>query len=84
MPSEKKRVSYDKDMRSDAKKAECGLVTISVTFPDGTHEEYQTLASPKDCRLARWVGVAFQHEEARGALPDIENLIREQLESLQD
>lgn len=84
MPSDKKRVSYDKDMRSSAKADGRGLITISVTFPDGQHEEYQTTGNAKDCRLARWVGVALKYEEARGALPDIESLIRDHVERVQN
>jgi len=82
-PKPKKRVSYDKDMRSDAKAAGRGLITVSVTFPNGEHEEYQTQGSASDCRFARWAGVALKYEEARGALPDLETLIREHVEANQ-
>lgn len=86
MPSEKpkKRCSYTKEMRAEANAAGAGLVTVGIVFPNGESEEYQTVASAKSCRFARWAAVALKYEEARGALPDLEAIIRSHVESLQD
>lgn len=83
-PKPKKRVSYDKDMRAHAKAAGAGLITIAITMPNGDHEEYQTPGTAKSCRFAKWAGVALKYEEARGALPDLEEIIRLHVEANQD
>jgi len=84
MAEDKSRVSYDKKLRSDAKSAGRGLITISVTHPSGDRDEFQFTGSATDCRFAKWAGVALGCEEARGCLPNLEDLIRNHVEANSD
>ena len=53
-PKPKSRVSYDKQLRADAKAAGQGLITVSVTHPNGDRTEYQVHGDANDC--IRWQG----------------------------
>lgn len=77
MPS-KSRVSYDKDLRSAAKAAGQGLITISVTQPNGERVEYQVRGSAKECRFAKWAGILLGEPEAA---PCLETFIRNHIEN---
>jgi len=77
MSNEKKktRVSYEKSLRQEAKKNGVGLVTVAITFPDGTRLERQGTASASECQFAKWSAALLFVEEAR-PLPDLQELIR--------
>lgn len=72
----KSRVSYDKALRSEAKAAGEGLITISVTHPNGDRTEYQVRGNAKSCLFAKWAGVMLGEPEAQ---PCLETFIREQI-----
>jgi hypothetical protein len=76
--SSKSRVSYDKDLRAAAKAAGEGLITISVTHPNGERTEYQVRGSAKECRFARWAGVLLGEPEAQ---PCLETFVRDVLQA---
>ena len=71
----KSRVSYAKEMRSEASMWLKGLVTISVTLPDGTRHEHQMVADDGECAFAKWAMVMLGREDVR-PLPDLEEIIR--------
>ena len=79
MPS-KSRCSYDKDLRAAAKAAGQGLITVSVTYPNGERDEFQVRGSASDCRFAKWAGVMLSEGEAR-PLPDLEEVVRTHVEA---
>lgn len=74
--TEKTRVSYQKEMRSEANFLMKGLVTISVTFPDGTRLEHQQSANLDECQFAKWAAVLVGMPEVR-PLPLLEDVVRE-------
>ena len=82
MPSEKKRVSYDKEMRAQAKAEGAGLITFAITFPNGESEEYQLVGHADACRFARWAGAALQ--QLPGVLPDLETVVRRHLADVEE
>lgn len=75
-PKEKTRVSYPKEMRSEANFLMKGLVTISVTFPDGTRLERQQSADVDECQFAKWAAVLLGRPDVR-PLPLLEEVVRE-------
>lgn len=69
------RVSYAKGMRSDAKAKQAGLITISVTMPNGDRIEEQSFGSVDQCRFAKWAAAMLFCEEVRD-LPNLEDTIK--------
>lgn len=78
-PKLKLRTSYPKELRSEAKAAGRGVITVSIEFPNGEREERQMTGSAVECRFARWAGVLLSEPRSR-PLPDLEELIRTHLE----
>jgi len=74
----KSRVSYDKDLRAEAKAAGQGLITISVTQPNGERIEYQVAGNAEMCRFAKWAGVCLGEDEVR---PCLETIVQEYIEN---
>ena len=76
----KLRTSYPAELRKQAKAEGKGLVTVSIEFPNGEREERQMVMNAIECRFARWAGVLLQEERSR-PIPDLEELVRQHLES---
>lgn len=74
--TKKSRVSYEKDLRSEANFMMQGLVTISVKFPDGTLLEQQQVANMDECQFAKWAAVLLGRTDVRPT-PVLEELVRE-------
>lgn len=72
----KTRVAYEKGMRASAKERREGLVTISVTTPDGERYEEQKVATVDECRFARWAMALLFCDEVVRRLPDLQGTIR--------
>lgn len=72
---QKTRTSYPKELRSEANFKNLGLVTVSVTFPDGSRQEHQMVADLDECQFAKWAMVLLGREDVR-AYPDLEELVR--------
>lgn len=67
----KRRTTYTKEMRAEAKKQGLGLVTIQTEDLDGTVTESQHLAGPLQSRFAHWARAwLFCRDVHR--LPDLE------------
>lgn len=75
-PKQKTRVSYPKEIRSEANFMMKGMVTISVTFPDGTRLEQQQSADVDECQFAKWAAVLLGRPDVR-PLPLLEDVVRE-------
>lgn len=71
----KSRVSYAKEMRSEASLAMKGLVTVSVKFLDGTTFEHQMPADLDECQAAKWFAVLLGRKDVR-PLPSAEASIK--------
>ena len=71
----KSRVSYAKELRSEASLAMKGLVTVSVRFLDGTTFEHQMPADLDECQAAKWFAVLLGRKDVR-PLPSAEASIR--------
>ena len=76
-PKQKSRVSYAAGMRPKAKAEGLGLITISVTSPNGELTEYQVHGNARLCRFAKWAGVMLGEPEAA---PCLETFIRNHLQ----
>lgn len=78
--AEKTRVSYGKEVRDAAKARGEGLITISITMPNGERVEHQAGADPKSCMFAKWAAAILFCPDVK-QLPDLENLIRNLMEN---
>jgi hypothetical protein len=76
----KSRVSYPRELKSEASLAMKGLVTVSVTFLDGTKFEHQQAADIDECQAAKWFAVLLGRKDVR-PLPSAEASIRAVCES---
>jgi len=74
------RCSYPAEVRSEAKAMVGGLITISVTLPNGDRDEMQMAANAAECKFARWAAALLAREDAR-PVPDLEQFVREHLEA---
>lgn len=74
-PKPKSRVSYAKDLRSDANFQMKGLVTVSITFPNGDRLEHQQVADVEECQFAKWAAVLLGRPDTR-PLPILEDVVR--------
>lgn len=74
-PKPKSRVSYPRELKSEASLAMKGLVTVSVTFLDGTKFEHQQPADIDECQAAKWFAVLLGRKDVR-PLPSAEASIR--------
>lgn len=72
----KSRVSYAKEMRSEASLAMKGMVTVSVTFLDGSKFEHQMPADVDECQAAKWFAVLLGRPDVR-PLPSLEAVVRQ-------
>ena len=72
----KRRCTYPKELRSEAKAKQDGLLTISLEMPDGTLLEEQAVVTVKQAQFAKWAMVILFCEEIR-VLPDLEAMIKE-------
>ena len=72
----KSRVSYAAEMRKEASWTLRGLVTISVTLPDGTRLEVQKVANDSECAFAKWAMVLLDREDTR-PVPDLQEVVRQ-------
>jgi hypothetical protein len=71
-----KPVTYSKDVREEAKRLGCGMLTVSIVFPDGSRiDEQRACASLAEPQLVKWALAAVACEELRG-LVDLEALVR--------
>lgn len=73
------RVSYAKETRSEAKAKQAGLVTVSITMPNGDRVEAQGVVGSEGCVFAKWVAASLFCEEIR-RLPDLGGMLRELME----
>lgn len=72
----KTRVSYAKELRSEASLAMKGLVTISVTFMDGSRFEHQQPADLDEQQAAKWFAVLLGRPDCR-PIPNLEAMVRQ-------
>lgn len=77
--ADKSRVSYPPALRSDAKAKQHGLLTVSLTLPNGERLEEQGVVGIPDCMFAKWAMAILFCPEVR-ALPDLEATIRQLME----
>jgi len=86
----KSRVSYDKQLRSDASLAMKGLVTVSVKRLDGTTMEHQMAATIDEQQAAIWLAYVLANPDKR---PDggkgkwgeaLHNMLRDLSEGIKD
>ena len=77
----KRSSSYSKEMKASAKDGHLALVTVSVTTPDGTVSEWQGAVGVPEHRFALWAQAMLAREDCR-PLPDLEQLVRERLNSV--
>jgi len=75
-PKEKSRVSYAKEVRSEASLAMKGLATISITFLDGTRLEQQQAVTVDEAQFLKWAAVLLGRPDVR-PLPKLEDLVRQ-------
>ena len=79
MAKPKRRTTYTKEMRAEAKRLGCGLVTIQTEDLDGTVTESQYLVGPLQSRFAHWARAwLFCGDVHR--LPDLEGRFRAAME----
>lgn len=71
----KSRVSYPREVREAASLSMKGLVTISVTFLDGTRFESQAPADVDECQFAKWAAVLLARPDVR-PLPLLEDVVK--------
>ena len=72
----KRRTTYTKAMRAEAKKQSLGLVTVQVERLDGTVTEHQQLVGPLQTRFTDWCLAWLACPEVH-RLPDLERLYTE-------
>jgi len=77
-PKAKARCSYPAELRKEAKAEAKGLITISVTLPNGERDEMQMAADAEECRYARWAASALDRRVR--PLPDLESPVRQAVE----
>lgn len=71
----KARTSYPRELKAAASLAMKGLVTVQVTFLDGTKFEHQQVATIDECQAAKWFGVLLARPDVR-PVPSAEESIR--------
>ncbi len=71
---QKSRVSYEKTLRSAAKASGRGLITFSVTYPNGERDEWQMAGNAATCRFAKWAAVLASNPSV---FPDLEEIVRQ-------
>lgn len=71
----KSRVSYSREIREEASLNLKGLVTISITFLDGSKLEHQMAADVDECQFAKWSAVLLGRRDVR-PMPQLETLIQ--------
>jgi hypothetical protein len=71
----KSRVSYAKELRSEASLAMRGLATISITFLDGTRLEHQQAVDLDEAQFVKWCAVLLARPDVR-EYPKLEELVR--------
>jgi len=74
-PKAKSRVSYPRELKAEASLAMKGLVTVSVTFLDGSKFEQQQAATIDECQAAKWFAVLLGRPDVR-PVPSAEESIR--------
>jgi len=72
----KRRASYPKELRAEAKAKQHGLLTISIELANGDLLEEQATVDVKQAMFAKWVMAMIFCPEVRD-LPDLETTIRE-------
>lgn len=77
----KTRVAYPKELKKEAKNPDFGLVTISVTFPDGSRLEEQQVCSASECQFAKWAAACLFADIPR-PLPDLQKILRNYVEKI--
>ena len=76
MSKKKKRPTYPKELRKQAKEEQKGLLTIGIEFLNGERMEEQGVFSPEQLMFVKWVMAMMFCEEVR-TLPKLEGMIRE-------
>ena len=74
MAAKKRRATYPKDLRAEAKSKQHGLVTVSIEFPNGEVLEEQGTADVLQCQFAKWGMVLLFADEVR-KLPHLEQIV---------
>lgn len=74
-PKAKSRVSYSREIREEASLNLKGLVTISISFLDGSKLEHQMSADVDECQFAKWAAVLLGRKDVR-PVPQLEALIQ--------
>ncbi len=72
----KRRASYPKELRSEAKFKQRGLLTISLELSNGELLEEQATVDVKQAMFAKWAMAMLFCKEVRD-LPDLETMIRD-------
>lgn len=76
----KTRVSYPKELRSEAGATQRGLATVSLTMPNGERLEEQATLDPQQCMFLKWAMAMIFCPEVR-QLPDLEATVRGLMEN---
>jgi len=75
MAAKKRRATYPKDLRAEAKAKQHGLVTISIEFANGELSEEQGTVDVLQAQFAKWAMAHLFSDEVR-ELPDLEQHLR--------
>lgn len=76
----KRRATYPKELRADAKAKQHGLLTISIEFANGTLLEEQRTINIDQAMFAKWAMALLFAEELQ-KFPDLETTIKELIQS---
>lgn len=71
----KRRATYSKELRKQAKEEQKGLLTISIELQNGERMEEQGVFAPEQLLFAKWAMAMLFCDELR-SLPDLEGMIR--------
>ena len=80
MAAKKRRATYPKELRSEAKEKQHGLLTISIELSNGELLEEQGTVDVKQAMFAKWAMAMLFCDQVR-ELPDLEALIKQLMEA---
>lgn len=76
----KSRVTYSREMRTEAKAKGRTVATVHVEGGDGTKHEWQFLVDPNQFRFLLWAAAVVENGEELGI--DLEDVVRSRIEAL--
>jgi hypothetical protein len=72
----KRRATYPKQLRAEAKSKQHGLCTVSIEFPNGELMEHQGTIDVLQGQFAKWAMALLFCDEVRRR-PDLESVVKE-------